>query len=295
IYLSGSTSNDPASNAGWFPTTPDALRRDPTASSGGGGGGNGRGKKNTGSTTVFGSFFLRLGLDPQDQLQLQYSTLIGGSITTASASDLVFDIQVVNARAYLAGRTGSGQLPIANPVIDTAIGLTGDQLSGEQDAFVMALDFTAFAPGQVAPTLAFSSHFGGDTQDAAKRLHVDSGGRIFLLGGTNVEPKRKGKNLQKEYPQKGTPQYKSRQDFRDGFFTILEPAGNSYSVAYSTLFGGNDYDNIRDFALGPDGHVHLLWSTQSTDLTVTPNAWLATKPYGWSGFLMKIPWPVAGN
>ncbi len=130
------------------------------------------------------------------------------------------------------------------------------------------------------------------------QLHVRNGGRIYLSGETFVEPKRKGKNAQKEYPQTGTPQYKSGQDGRDGFFTILDPVGNSYTAVYSTLFGGNGLDNVGgggggDFALGPQGRVHLCWFTQSTDLTVTSNAAFAANA-GWSGYVMKIPNPL-GN
>lgn len=281
-YLGGSTKNDPANSAGWFPTTPDALKRDPVAPSGRGGG---NGRKTSEPTTVSDPFFLRL--DPSYQ-SLEYSTLLFGGVR---------DIKVANARAYLTGGTSSEQLPVVYPMIDASIGLTGDKLSGSRDAYLMVFDFTAFDPGQTPPTLAFASYLGGDTQDHGKRLHLGSGGRIFLLGGTRDEPKRTGKNPQKEYPQKGTPLYKSGQDFRDCFLTVLDPAGSSYAVVYSTLFGGNDMDNVGDFALGAGGQVHLLWQTQSTDLDslVTPNAWLATKPTFWSGFLMRIPNPVASN
>jgi len=281
-YLGGGTTNDPANSAGWFPTTADALKRDPVAPSGGGGSKR-RGKKNSEPTTVGDPFFLRLGPGYQS---LEYSTLFLGTVR---------DIKVANNRVHLTGRTSSAQLPVVHPMIDASIGLTGDQLSGQADAYLMVFDFAAFSPGQTPPTLAFSSYLGGDTSDQGKRLLLGSGGRVFLLGGTQDEPKRKGKSAQKEYPQKGAPLYKSGQDFRDCFFTVLDPAVSSYSVVYSTLFGGNNMDNVGNFALGAGGDVHLLWGTQSSDLTVTPNAWLSTKPAGWSGFLMKIPNPVAGN
>jgi len=112
------------------------------------------------------------------------------------------------------------------------------------------------------------------------------------MGRTNgaTSTKVKGKTVVvKEYPQIGSPQYKVGQDFRDCFYSILTPAGNSYALTYSTLIGGNGYDNVSDLAIGPLGDVHLLWSTQSTDLTTTPNAVLASHPGNWSGYLMKIP------
>ncbi len=281
-YIGGSTKNDPENSAGWFPTTPDALKRDPVAPSGKGGS---KGRKTSEPTTVNDSFFVRLDAGYQS---LEYSTLLVG---------FPRDIKVANNRVHVTGQTSSTQLPVVHPMIDPSIGLTGDQLSGPADAYLMVFDFAAFDPGQTPPTLAFASYLGGDTSDLCKRLHLGSGGRIFLLGGTQDEPMRKGKNPQKEYPQKGSPLYKSGQDFRDCFLTVLDPAGSSYAVVYSTLFGGNDMDNVGDFALGASGHVHLLWTTRSTDLDslVTPNAWLATTPTFWSGFLMKIPNPVAAN
>lgn len=272
-YLAGWTRNDIANPADWFPTTGDALKTGPA------GGGQGGGK----DTADLDGFLVRLDATLST---LEYSTLVGGG-----AVDLVTAMAFANGQVYLTGNTRASDFPTANPSIDTSIGLTGDTLSGERDAFVTVIDFTSFVPGSVAPNLAFSTYIGGGTSDSGAGIVVDGAGRIHIVGSTNDLPRKK----QKEYPQVGSPQYKLGQDVRDGFLTIFAPANDGYSVVYSTLFGGDGLDNVRDLALGPQGEIHLLWITRATDLFTTLNAVASNLPdnFHFDGYVMKIPPPTS--
>ena len=59
----------------------------------------------------------------------------------------------------------------------------------------------------------------------------------------------------------------------------------------SSMQRGNDFDNARDIAIDPDGNVHLLILTMSTDLITTTNAVSENKPEGsvFSPYVLKVP------
>lgn len=58
----------------------------------------------------------------------------------------------------------------------------------------------------------------------------------------------------------------------DAFITKLDNNGN---VVYSTYFGGSGNDAAVALAVGADGSVYVTGSTNSSDLTVTPGAYLS--------------------
>jgi len=195
---------------------------------------------------------------------------------------------LAGGRVYLSGYTLSSDFPTASPAIDASIGLAGDVLRGERDAFVSVIDFTAFDPGVVAPTLAFSTYLGGDSVDSGGGIAVDVSGNLYVGGVTEWV---KGK--QQSLPVVGDQLKASKTFARDAFLAVFRPAGNGYNLAYCTLVGGNDLDNAADVALGPQGSVHLVFSTQSTDLFTTANAAFGSSASTiWGGYVLKIASPL---
>jgi len=274
-YLAGVTSNDPADPAGWFPTTSDALKRGPAAN----GGSKKKGRKST-STTDLDGFVVRL---DATLTTVEYSTLLGGS-----SRDVPRELVYANGRAYVTGYTQSSDYPTANPAFDSSIGLTGDVLRGSQDLFASVLDFTAFDPGVVAPSLTFSTYLGGDGQEAPGGMAVDGQGNLYVGGHSGSLRGR-----QKSVPLVGAQIKTSKLDARDAFLAVLRPVGNSYELAYNSLVGGNDLDNAPELALGPQDSVHLVFPTMSTDLFTTGNAAFGSEAAAsWGSYVIKIRSPL---
>lgn len=64
------------------------------------------------------------------------------------------------------------------------------------------------------------------------------------------------------------------QEF-DGFMRKYNPDGTQ--LLYASFYGGNHNDKFRKIALAPDGHVWFLGSTESSNISVTNNAFQPTK------------------
>ena len=106
-----------------------------------------------------------------DGSTLGYSTYLGGSGDDLATS-LTLD---QDGYAFVSGRTGSPNFPIAHPV-QAACFQAGDGACS-QDAFVAVLNPAGSA-------LAFSSYLGGEGADQGNGLAIDASGSVFLGGST---------------------------------------------------------------------------------------------------------------
>lgn len=171
---------------------------------------------------------------------LIFSTYLGG--TAADAGNAV----AVDAAGeiYVAGETESANFPILR-ALQNAKRL-------RQDAFVTRLS--------AAGTLLYSTFLGGNAEDRALAVAVDSSGCAYVAGGT----------YSTDFPALNALQA-ANAGGQDAFLAKLNPAGNA--LVYSTYLGGSGggvgMPEMADaVAVDSDGNSYLAGSTASIDFPV---------------------------
>ena len=100
---------------------------------------------------------------------LSYSTYIGGSLLDAGNGIAVDS----SGNAYVAGWTASSNFPYN--IVVTRIQV----LNGSDDAFVLKLSSTG--------SLIYSTYIGGNGEDSANAIAIDSSGNIYITGWTSSQ------------------------------------------------------------------------------------------------------------
>jgi hypothetical protein len=245
VYVTGRSSSTN------FPTTPDAIRRDPLGRS--------------------DIFIARLS---PDGTRLEYGTLFGGSNTTArpSSGENARAIAVDDAGAiYLAGVTDSSDFPVALGLPPSGRPLGVRNSGGLGDAFVAKI-----VPGQAVPS--WSGYLGGVASDSAGAISVDEAG-VVHVGGSTDSP---------DFPVflANQPMHGGFGSF-DGWVAQIEPGGAG--LGWSTFHGGNANEGISDLAVNDDGTLWLSGRTSSANLPTTVDALQASYGGGaGDGFLAKM-------
>lgn len=180
---------------------------------------------------------LPLVIDPT----LVYSTYLGGS-----GGDQGLDMAVdASGNAYITGFTVSTNFPTANP-IQAANG-------SFQDVFVAKLNPAGSA-------LVYSTYLGGNGNDQARGIAIDSAGNAYVTGFTNST----------NYPTANAFDASIGANGDDAFVTKLNAAGNA--LVYSTYLGGDDSAEFgQAIAVDSAGNTYVTGSTFSNDFpTVNP-------------------------
>jgi len=179
---------------------------------------------------------------------LIYSTLLGGS-GDDNGSGLAVD---ANANVYVTGKTGSTNFPLKNQ-------FQGDKLG--TDAFVTKLT------GASVPSIAYSTYLGGNDNDSAQAIALDSKGNAYVTGST----------LSTDFPTKTTALFTSpfqnrNKGGQDAFVAKLNTLNTgAASLIYSTYLGGRGQDTGRDIAVDGNGNAYTTGFTASTDDFPTVN------------------------
>jgi hypothetical protein len=197
---------------------------------------------------------------------LIYSTYIGGSDGDAG-NGIAVDIL---GNAYMTGYTSSiGTGPSSFPTTKDAFQTQNNGINGyPQDAFVTKLNSSG-------TSLIYSTLLGGELNDEARGIALDSTGNACITGATFSMGK---------YPA-GYPttidgyQLDNNGGSFDGFMTKLNADGSA--LIYSTYFGGGSYDQSAAIAVDDSDNVYIAGGTESAGpypvgIPVTPNA---VQPY----------------
>lgn len=173
-----------------------------------------------------------------DGSSLEFSTFLGGS-GSDEASDLAVDTV---GNSYIVGTTFSVDYPIT---------------AGAADAFYAYGEALLTKLNSSGSALIYSTFIGGGNYDKALAVSVASDDSVFVAGWT----------YSLNFPT--TPGALRRQlaGEQDGFVTKVAPGGNSFT--YSTLLGGDSYDQVADLSLSATGAVIASGSTASSDFAQT--------------------------
>ena len=191
---------------------------------------------------------------------LVYSTYLGGSgydAATAIAVDAA-------GNAFVAGDTQSTDLPLVSSV--QAV------LGGKTDAFV-----TKLTP---AGAIAFSTYLGGNNDEHAGGVAVDSFGNIYVAGGT----------LSVNFPL-AAPLQPTIGGSQDAFVTKI--ATSPASLVYSTYLGGSggqvgSPEQANALAVDATGAAYITGVTNSTNFPVTPGAFQTALNATQDAFVTKL-------
>src|SRR6266446_230913 len=170
-------------------------------------------------------------------------------------------ITAINAgSAYVVGQTFSTNFPVANAFSSTQ--------NSSIDAFVTKLNAAGSA-------LDFSTYLGGNNEDKALGVAVDSAGGVYITGFTSSS----------NFPIVGAPQSTYGGGTTDAFVTQLNAAGTS--LVYSTYLGGTANEQGNGIAVDASGNTYVVGTTSSNNFP-TANAFQVARKGSNDAFFTKI-------
>jgi hypothetical protein len=175
--------------------------------------------------------------------KLLFSTFVG-----ESGKDWGCDIKIDSlGNSYITGYTSSSNFPITQNVYD-------ESLNGNYDCFVLKLN-------QIGTEILFSTFLGGNLNDKANSIFIDSQKNVFITGKTNS----------KNFPTTKKAFDNEHNGKNDSFVAKLNPLGSL--LLYSTYFGGNDEEEGFDITLDSNDNLYFSGYTSSSDFPITQDAY----------------------
>ena len=206
------------------------------------------------------AFVARLSADGS---ALEYSTYLGGNGDEPPLG------VVVDAQGFvtLTGLTYSP--PGAGPDFPTtadALQRTPPNREGNPDAYLARLKLD----GGGAADLKYSTFLGGGNTDEGYAVALDPANpQDVIVGGVTYS----AAGVAAIFPTTaGT--LKPSSTSIDGFLMRFRfPAGGGAGLVWSTLFGGFDYEDVSDIAVGASGDIFIAGMTRSFDLPTTQGSY----------------------
>jgi hypothetical protein len=179
---------------------------------------------------------------------LLYSTYLGGN-----KADVAWGVKVdASGSAYAAGQTMSTSFPTTTGAFQTICA----GACALPNAFVAKLNPAGSA-------LDYSTYLGGNGEQEAFALALDTAGDAFVTGRTSAL----------DYPT--TPgNFEAKTGSFSPILTEVNPSGTG--LIYSTTFGGGNSDNGLAIDVTDSGNVYLAGRTYSSNFPVTPGAFKST-------------------
>jgi hypothetical protein len=184
-----------------------------------------------------------------------YSTYLGGSGYDIG-DGLALDPE---GRAYVAGTTFSSDFPTTP---GSAQQSCGDPECKKGDVFLAKLS-------PAGDRLVYSTYLGGNAEDTANGVAVDSSGSAYVVGATHSTNLATGGAAQTACTDELLGVLLGCQ-LGDGFLTKLNPAGSER--VYSTYLGGNHGDAAEGIAVDATHSAYVVGFTTSSNFPTTPGA-----------------------
>ena len=148
---------------------------------------------------------------------------------------------------YVGGYTYSGDFPLGGNSYNSAN-------SGEADCFLIKLNPFTTDPTQ---TIAYSSYFGGTSNDFLTAMKVDSAGIIYFTGNTNST----------NFPTSGGAYSTTLTSLTHAFVAALDSKQDSTGgLLYSSYYGGTTGNESGNGVFQLNGFIYITGYTNSTDL-----------------------------
>ena len=161
---------------------------------------------------------------------------------------------------YITGWTEAMNFPIA--------GAYQASNKGSVNAFVAKLS-------AAGTSLIYATYIGGNSDDRAWGIAVDSSGNAYVTGSTTSS----------NFPLVSSLR-SSLGGGRDAFVLKLNSTGNA--LAYSTLLGGSNSDWGYAIAVDSSGNAYIAGDTLSTDFPVSTGAAQTTQGGQTDAFVTKL-------
>ena len=190
--------------------------------------------------------------------QVAYSTFLGGRADDA-ATGIAVD---ATGKIFVTGITASPDFPLSAAPFDRLLNNGGE--TGPVDAFVSELDPAASGSAQIV----YSTYLGGNADDGASGIALDSTGKILVTGIT----------ASNNFPVSSAAFDKLLNNNGelgplDVFVTRLDPAASgSAQISYSTYLGGKGDESSSGIAVDSTGKIIIAGVTSSNDLPVSSGA-----------------------
>ena len=193
---------------------------------------------------------------PPSGESLIFSTFLGGS-----SGDSIHAMDIDGSgNIYVSGMTGDGGFPVTS-------GVAFPGYAGSGDAFIAKFNSSG-------TSLLAATFFGGNGQDQAEGLCVDSNG-AHVTGWTEST------NL----PTTMTALDTSANGFKDTFLASFST--DLSTLNYGSYIGGSYYEESRCVDSNPDGDLIIAGFTASKDFPSTPGAFDPT-PNDQDAFVMRF-------
>jgi len=181
--------------------------------------------------------------------KLLFSTLLGGN-----GMDQIMCITTDNEnQIYVAGYTRSTDYPVTqNAIRNKSENIQGSDWWEGTDNFLTKIS----ADGT---KILYSTYIGGKSRPI-KTLDWKEPNKILIAGNTNSE----------SFLTTGNALNSKLKGDRDGYISIFN--SEEMKLEYSTLFGGNSFDNIRNAFFLDEETILIGGETNSTDFPLTKNA-----------------------
>lgn len=189
----------------------------------------------------------KLVIDPA----ISYLTYVGGTGT-----DQVNAVKLGPKNLlYIAGQTDTEQLSATG-------GPYNGGNSGLTDIFLAVLDATNY-------NLIYFTYLGGGNNDVPLAIDVDANGVLYVTGTTTST----------DFPMIGAFQSTGATTSTDAFVIKFDyTRSGTDALVFSSYLGGNGIDSGNGVAVGPDGFIYVIGTTQSSDFPVTGSAY---QPVQW--------------
>jgi uncharacterized protein (TIGR03437 family) len=174
-----------------------------------------------------------------------YTTYIGGN-----GIEYMAGLKVDSAgNVYVAGHTDSANFPTSDTATQT----------GNRGGSYLGTDVVFFKLDPTGSKLLFGTYLGGNDDDYATGIAIDSTGNAYITGFTGST----------NFPT-SLGAYQKGNKYINAFVTKYNLVGNR--IEYSTLLGGNQVDAPYAITVDGSGFAYLAGSTSSTDFPTTAGA-----------------------